>query len=372
MVSISICISQSDIRALGQQCTGRLQLLNINRICIIRTCRHIMDFLAGCINAAAGKFRAIGNRKACGIQGSLYGSISTSQCHLAAVGPCAVELDGFFIAFPTARAQLSGVQVLEVAGQLYMEGILVRICNNSNVIAGELGSIHRVGGLAIDVGRSDSIAAAGDGNSLVGATGHDVLIVCRSGTEAGIVTAEADLAGHSIELGAVDGVGARRTDKTSRYVLDAAGSVFTAYCNNTISLTARIVVATIIAIGVICVVVGHAGRDTVLVHCRDIGRMDILGFIFLLDGIFGFVCGSVLVFIRSKCFCIALVLGQLDGFRRCRLRRRGGRFCAEIDGIAESSCHIVAEDLEIGYGCRLLCYIDGVVLALKYLYRLDT
>ena len=48
------------------------------------------------------------------------------------------------------------------------------------------------------------------------------------------------------------------------------------------------------------------------------------------------------------------------------------RFCAEIDGIAESSCHIVAEDLEIGYGCRLLCCIDGVVLALKYLYRLDT
>ncbi len=130
---------------------------------------------------------------------------------------------------------------------------------------------------------------------------------------------------------------------------------------DTIGLTARIVVGTIVAIGVICVVVGHAGRSAILVHCRDIGRMDILGFIFLLDGIFGFVCGSVLVFIRSKCFCIALVFGQLDGFRRCRLRRRSRRTGAEIDGVAESSRHIVAEDLEIGY-TGVDCFVASMVL----------
>ena len=372
MVSISICISQSGIRALGQQCTGRLQLLNINRICIIRTCRHIMDLLIGCIDAAAGKFRPIGHGKAGGVYGSFYCSIGISQGHLAAICASAVQLDGFLIAVAAAGAQLGSVQLLEVAGQLYMESIFVCVSHHSDVIICQLCSIHRVGGRAIGSGGSDSIAAAGDGDGFIGAPGHHVLIICRSGTEAGIVAAKTDLPGEGIELGAVHRVGTVGADKASRYVLDAAGSVFTAYCNNTISLTARIVAATIIAIGVICVVVGHAGRDTVLVHCRDIGRMDILGFIFLLDGIFGFVCGSVLVFIRSKCFCIALVLGQLDGFRRCRLRRRGGRFCAEIDGIAESSCHIVAEDLEIGYGCRLLCCIDGVVLALKYLYRLDT
>lgn len=62
----------------------------------------MIDLLIGCINAAAGKFRTIGNRDACGIQGSLYGSISTSQCHLAIAGPGAVQIDGFFIAFPIA------------------------------------------------------------------------------------------------------------------------------------------------------------------------------------------------------------------------------------------------------------------------------
>ena len=53
----------------------------------------------------------------------------------------------------------------------------------------------------------------------IGTTGHYVLVICRGGTEAGIVAAKTDLPGQSIELGPVDSIGAGSADQAGGHVL---------------------------------------------------------------------------------------------------------------------------------------------------------
>ena len=113
-----------------------------------------------------------------------------------------------------------------------MECVGIFVGYDSDVIAGELGSVHGIGRRAICSRGRDGVTAARDGDGLIGPPGHYVLIVCRSSlAKDGFVPAKADLPSQSVELGAVDSIGAVGADKASRYILDAAGSVFTAYCN---------------------------------------------------------------------------------------------------------------------------------------------
>ena len=91
--------------------------------------------------------------------------------------------------------------------------------------------------------------------------------------------------------------------------------------------------------------------------------MDILGFVFLLDGRLFCFCRGFLVFIRGDCFCISLLFGKCDGFRRGRLGRRSGRAGTEVDRVAKGSRHIIAENLEIGYRCPLCGGINCVFIA---------
>ena len=114
-----------------------------------------------------------------------------------------------------------------------MECVGIFVGYDSNVIAGELSSIHGIGRRTIRSRGRDGVTAAGDGDGLVRSTGHYVLVICRGGTEAGIVPAEPELPGQGVELGAVDGVSTRGADKAGGYVLDAAFGASTAYGDDT-------------------------------------------------------------------------------------------------------------------------------------------
>ena len=113
-----------------------------------------------------------------------------------------------------------------------MECVGIFVGYDSDVIAGELGSVHGIGRRAICSRGRDGVTAARDGDGLIGPPGHYVLIVCRSSLgKGGFIPAKADLPSQSVELGAVDSIGAVGADKASRYILDAASSIFTAfYC----------------------------------------------------------------------------------------------------------------------------------------------
>ena len=260
-------IRQSGIGALGEQGPGIFQLAVVDSIGIGCTCRHIVDLLAAGRNAAAGEFRTTGQTHPGGIHGILQDTCSVTETDAAAAVTCPVELDGFLIAVAATGAQLGGVQLLEVAGQLDMECVGIFVGYDSDVIAGELGRIHGIGRRAIRSRGGDGVTAASDGDGFIGATGHDVLIVCRSSlAEAGIVAAEADLAGQRIELGAVDGVGAGGADKASRYVLDTALRADTADGDDASRVAAGIGVAHAIAVCFICIVRIHAGSRAFAFH----------------------------------------------------------------------------------------------------------
>ena len=267
MVSIGFCIGQSRIGALGQKGTGRLQLLNINRICISRTCRHIMDLLIGCIDTAAGEFRTVGNREACGIQGSLYGTAGISYRYLS-IGP--IQLDGFLIAVPAAGTQGSGVQFFQVTGQFYGKAVVGAVGNNSDVVVRKLGGIHSDRSFAVNGCRSNP-GPADDAQGLAGSPFHHLSVPVSRITNNGIIPAEPELPSEGIELGAINCISAGSTHQTGGHVLDPAFGTNSTYRDNAGRTAAGIAIAGPIIIGSIRAERLQAGRGTAFFHGCQIG-----------------------------------------------------------------------------------------------------
>ena len=280
--------------------------------------------------------------------GNAVGTAGIFQRKGATICASPVELDGFLVAVAAAGTQLGGVQVLEVAGQLYMEGLIVRISNDSDVVICQFFRIYGIGGISIGSGRSNGITAASDGDGFIGAPGHHVLVIGCCRAEAGIVTAEADLAGQGIELGAVDGVGAGGADKASRYVLDTVLRADTADGDDASRVAAGIGVARAIAVGFICIVRIHAGSRAVTFHGLHSQLVQVFCFIFGLNLYFCLIRCSCFIFIRGFCRRIRCCPSCGNGIR-CRGSRLDiSSLVTQVYRIAQCCRHIVAKDLGVG------------------------